>query len=74
LARSLKFGALAVYGAFDIQDLLFSLPAMVLASHRPFRRRDRVVAIFREIKTLQKFALADAAIHNAFVNALGEKI
>ena len=29
---------------------------------------------FKEIKTLQKFALADAAIHNAFVNALGEKI
>ncbi len=33
-------------------------------SHQPFRRRERAMAKFRDIKTLQKFASAHASIHN----------
>ena len=35
-------------------------------SHQPFRRRERAMARFRDIKTLQKFAAAHASIHNHF--------
>ena len=35
-------------------------------SHQPFRRRERAMAKFRELKTLQKFAAAHASIHNHF--------
>ena len=35
-------------------------------SHQPFRRRERAMAKFRGVKTLQKFAAAHAAIHNHF--------
>ena len=35
-------------------------------SHQPFRRRERSMARFRDIKTLQKFAAAHASIHNHF--------
>jgi len=35
-------------------------------SHQPFRRRERAMAKFRDIKTLQKFASAHASIHNYF--------
>ena len=35
-------------------------------SHQPFRRREGAMARFRDIRTLQKFAAADAAIHNHF--------
>jgi len=35
-------------------------------SHQPFRRRERAMANFRDIKTLQKFATAHASIHNHF--------
>ena len=33
-------------------------------SRQPFRRRAGVIARFRDIKTLQKFAAAHASIHN----------
>ena len=33
-------------------------------SHQPFRRRERAMAKFRDIKTLQKFASVHASIHN----------
>jgi len=33
-------------------------------SHQPFRRRERAMAKFRDMKTLQKFAAAHASIHN----------
>ncbi len=33
-------------------------------SHQPFRRRERAMAKFRGIKTLQKFASVHASIHN----------
>ena len=35
-------------------------------SHQPFRRRERAMARFRDIKTLQKFASVHASTHNHF--------
>jgi putative transposase len=35
-------------------------------SHQPFRRRERAMARFRDVKTLQKFAATHASIHNHF--------
>ena len=35
-------------------------------SHQPFRRREGMMAKFRDMKTLQKFASAHASIHNHF--------
>jgi len=35
-------------------------------SHQPFRRRERAMAKFRDIKTLQKFASVHSSIHNHF--------
>ena len=35
-------------------------------SHLPFRRRERVMAKFREVRTLQNFTSVHALIHNHF--------
>ena len=35
-------------------------------SYQPFRRREEVMAKFRDVKTLQKFASVHASIHNHF--------
>ena len=35
-------------------------------SHQPFRRRERAMAKFRSAKSLQKFALTHASVHNHF--------
>jgi len=35
-------------------------------SHQPFRRREKAMAKFRDIKTLQKFASVHASVHNHF--------
>ena len=35
-------------------------------SHQPFRRRERAMARFRDVKTLQKFASVHASLHNHF--------
>ena len=35
-------------------------------SHQPFRRRERAMAKFRDVKTLQKFASIHASLHNHF--------
>ena len=35
-------------------------------SHQPFRRRERAMAKFRYVETLQKFAAIHASIHNHF--------
>jgi putative transposase len=35
-------------------------------SHQPFRRRERAMGKFRDMKTLQKFAATHASIHNHF--------
>ncbi len=35
-------------------------------SHQPFRRRERAMAMFRDVKTLQKFSSVHASIQNHF--------
>jgi putative transposase len=35
-------------------------------SHLPFRRRERAMARFRQMRSLQKFAAAHASVHNHF--------
>jgi putative transposase len=35
-------------------------------SHQPFRRRERPMAKFRDVKTFQKFASIHASLHNHF--------
>ena len=35
-------------------------------AHQPFRRRERAMARFRDVKILQKFASVHAALHNHF--------
>ena len=35
-------------------------------SHQPLRRRERAMAKFRDVKTLQKFASVHASLHNHF--------
>jgi putative transposase len=35
-------------------------------SHLPFRRRERAMLRFRQMKTLQKFASVHASVHNHF--------
>ncbi|WP_366927747.1 DDE-type integrase/transposase/recombinase, partial [Brevundimonas sp.] len=35
-------------------------------SHLPFRRRERAMVRFRQMKTLQKFSSVHAAFHNHF--------
>ncbi len=35
-------------------------------SHQPFRRRERAMAKFRNVKSLQKFVSDHASIHNHF--------
>jgi putative transposase len=35
-------------------------------SHQPFRRRERAMAKFRNVKSLQKFVSVHASIHNHF--------
>ena len=35
-------------------------------SHQPFRRRERAMAKFRSVKSLQKFASIHASVHNLF--------
>ena len=35
-------------------------------SHRPLRRRERVMLRFRRMKTLQKFSSVHAQVHNHF--------
>jgi len=35
-------------------------------SHQPFRRRERAMTKFRNVKSLQKFVSAHASIHNHF--------
>jgi putative transposase len=35
-------------------------------SHQPFRRRERAMLRFRQMKTLQKFSSVHASVHNLF--------
>jgi putative transposase len=58
--------AMKVIGNSDRQECGRWLNNRAENSHQPFRRRERAMANFRDIKTLQKFASTHASIHNLF--------
>jgi putative transposase len=63
--RSYK-AALDELGAADRQETGRWLNNRVENSHLPFRRRERAMARFRRMKTLQKFSSVHASVHNHF--------
>jgi putative transposase len=58
--------AFAEIGAADRQQLGRWLNNRAENSHQPFRRRERAMARFRRMKTLQKFTSVHASLHNLF--------
>jgi putative transposase len=58
--------AMKVIGVDKRQKCGFWLNNRAENSHQPFRRRERAMQRFRDIKTLQKFTSAHASIHNHF--------
>ncbi len=58
--------AMNVIGNADNQDCGRWLNNRAENSHQPFRRRERAMSKFRDMKTLQKFSAAHASIHNHF--------
>ena len=53
-------------GCRDRQEIGRWVNNRVENSHLPFRRRERAMLRFRQIKSLQKFASVHANIHNHF--------
>ena len=53
-------------GAADLQETGRWLNNRAENSHLPFRRRERAMARFRRMKTLQKFSSVHASVHNHF--------
>jgi putative transposase len=58
--------ALNVIGIVERQECGRWLNNRAENSHQPFRRRERAMAKFRDMQTLQKFAAAHASVHNHF--------
>ena len=58
--------AMKVIGNTQIQECGRWLNNRAENSHQPFRRRERAMSKFRDVKTLQKFASVHASIHNHF--------
>ena len=58
--------ALKEIGAADRQETARWLNNRAENSHLPFRRRERAMARFRRMKTLQKFTSVHASVHNHF--------
>ena len=58
--------AMKEIGAADRHDVGGRLNNRAENSHQPFRRRERAMQRFRNIKTLQKFSSVHAQIHNHF--------
>ena len=58
--------AMKVIGISDRQECGRWINSRAENSHQPFRRREGAMANCRDIITLQKFASADASIHNLF--------
>ena len=58
--------ALKEIGAAHRQEVGRWLNNRVEGSHLPFRRRERAMARFRRMKTLQKFSSVHASVHNHF--------
>jgi putative transposase len=63
--RSYK-AALAELGCADKQEVGRWANNRVENSHLPFRRRERAMLRFRQMKSLQKFASVHANVHNHF--------
>ena len=53
-------------GAADRQEVGGRLNNRAENSHQPFRRRERAMQRFRNMKTLQKFSSVHAQVHNHF--------
>ena len=58
--------AMKAMGIVERQDCGRWLNDRAENSHQPFPRRERAMARFRDIKTLQKFASVHASIHSHF--------
>jgi len=58
--------AMRELGAADRQDCGHKLNNRAENSHLPFRRRERAMARFRRMTTLQKFSSVHAQVHNHF--------
>src|SRR5664279_1688565 len=58
--------ALKEIGAADRQETARWINNRAENSHLPFRRRERAMARFRRMKTLQKFTSVHASVHNHF--------
>ena len=58
--------AMSELGNSDKQEIGRWANNRVENSHLPFRRRERAMARFRRMKTLQKFAAVHANVHNHF--------
>jgi putative transposase len=58
--------ALKELGAADRQETARWINNRAENSHLPFRRRERAMARFRRMKTLQKFTSVHASVHNHF--------
>jgi putative transposase len=63
--RSYK-AALKAIGAADKQEIGRWANNRAENSHQPFRRRERAMLRFRQMKTLQKFSSVHASVHNLF--------
>lgn len=53
-------------GNLDRREVGRHLNNRVENSHLPFRRRERAMLRFRQMKSLQKFASVHASLHNHF--------
>ena len=58
--------AMKVIGNGDCQETGRWLNNRAENSHQPFRRRERAMAKFRSVKSLQKFASIHSSVHNHF--------
>ncbi len=58
--------AMKVLGVEDRREMVRWLNNRAENSHLPFRRRERVMLRFRQMKSLQKFAFVHANVHNHF--------
>jgi putative transposase len=58
--------ALKEISAVDLQEIGRWLNNRIEGSHVPLRRRERAMARFRRMKTLQKFASVHGSVHNHF--------
>jgi len=63
--RSYK-AAMAEFGNAEKQEVGRWANNRVENIHLPFRRRERAMLRFRQMKSLQKFALVHATVHNHF--------